>query len=478
MTLNSFGFIIYLIALLFMMFVLQVIRNRTGKPVLGRVQLAVLLAFSFFFVYKTDWKFCICVLLIAVYTYLLGLRIEQTDAKKQKVYLGVGISGLVVFLGYFKYTNFFISSFAEIFGKDFIALNIMLPIGISFYTFSAIAYLLDVYWKRYDAERDFVNFALYISFFPKLTSGPIVRGREFFPQVRNYVGLNWTNLSAGIQIFVFGLFKKIVLADRLSVFVDDVYFSPAAYNTGTVILAVISYSLQIYFDFSGYSDMAIGISKILGFDFSKNFNLPYLSKNVSEFWKRWHISLSSWFQEYLYIPLGGSRKSNTRTYINLLLVMLISGLWHGVGVTFIVWGLLHGCASCIHRLWRTSKKKKCGTLWNLVSAVLTYVTVALLWIPFRAESFEKAMLILKQMFNVHSGISQPYTWSFFAILVLAVASIVTFVRARRRGESEVNGFYPVMDLTKIPSLVVFFVFVGMTVILAYFGNNAFIYGGF
>ena len=392
---------------------------------------------------------------------------------------GGGIA-LLGFLAYFKYTNFFINSFRQLIGKDTVALKIILPLGISFYIFSALAYLIDVYRGDYKAEKNILNFALYIAFFAKLTAGPIVRGRDFFPQARNYRGVEIKAFEAGIQIFVFGLFKKIVLADHLGVFVDDVFFAPMAYNTGTVILAAISYSLQIYFDFSGYSDMAIGISKIMGFDFKPNFDLPYIAQNVSEFWKRWHISLSSWFQDYLYIPLGGSRKGEARTYLNLMIVMLLSGLWHGAGWTFILWGALHGIASCVNK----AVGKNLKALGKYVNILITFVFVTLFWVVFRADTIGTALKVWAGMFTAHTGINQPYTWSFVAVICLLIGTAVAFIHSRKiglkdkRGDAVVDGFYSVMDLRKVWSLVVFFTFCGLTIILGYYGNAAFIYGAF
>lgn len=288
MTLNSFHFVVYFAAFVVILSILQLVRRK--HEAVGKVQLILLLLFSYFFIYKSSWKFCVCVLAYTCFVYVVGRFVN-----KNKVALSAGIIVSILMLGYFKYTNFFISEFGRVFGADTVTLNIILPLGISFYTFSGLAYLIDIYRGTYPAEKNFLNVALYIAFFAKITAGPIVRGKDFFPQVKKYRGVELSAFAVGIQIFVFGLFKKIVLADHLGVFVDDVFFVPTAYNTVTIILAVISYSLQIYFDFSGYSDMAIGVAKIVGFDFKSNFNLPYIAKGMSDFWKRWHISLSSWF---------------------------------------------------------------------------------------------------------------------------------------------------------------------------------------
>ena len=476
MSLNSFRFVIFFVALFVVMVVLQLLRKKTAF--FRKVQLILLLAFSYFFILKSDWRFCICVAAVTVLTYVVAIRIEKTENSKNWL-IGGGIA-LLGILAYFKYTNFFVNSFRQLVGADFVALNIILPVGISFYIFSALAYLIDVYREEYKAEKSILNVALYIAFFPKLTAGPIVRGKDFFPQVREYRGVELKAFEAGIQIFVFGLFKKIVLADHLGVFVDDVFFAPAAYNTGTVILAAISYSLQIYFDFSGYSDMAIGIAKILGFDFKPNFNLPYIAQNVSEFWKRWHISLSSWFQDYLYIPLGGSRKGEARTYLNLMIVMLLSGLWHGAGWTFILWGALHGVASCVNK----AVGKNLKALGKYANILITFIFVTMFWVVFRADSIETAWKVWSGMFTAHTGISQPYTWSFVAVICLVIGTVAAFIYSRKkgtvdkRGNAVVDGFYPVLDLTKIWCLVAFFTFCGLTIILGYYGNTAFIYGAF
>ena len=476
MSLNSFIFIFYFAVLLVPMAILQQLRKR--KEELGRIQLLLLLLFSYFFILKTDWRFCLCVIGVTALSYFVALMIDEN--KGSKCWLIVGGIALILILGYFKYANFFLNSLCSAFGHDAVALNIILPIGISFYIFSALAYLIDVFRGDYKAERNILNYALYISFFPKMISGPIVRGKDFFPQVKSYKGIQWETFKTGIQIFVFGLFKKIVLADHLGVFVDDVFFSPNAYNTGTIILGAISYSLQIYFDFSGYSDMAIGISKILGFNFKPNFNLPYIAQNVSEFWKRWHISLSSWFRDYLYIPLGGNRRGKQRTYINLFVVMLISGLWHGAGWTFIGWGALHGLASCVNM----AAGKKMRILGPWINGIITYVIVTLLWVLFRADNFTTAIKVWTGIFTVHGGISQPYTWSFLAMFCFAVGTIVAWQHSKKlekkdkNGQLIINGFYPVLDLSKFWSQVAFFTFCGLTIMMGYFGNTAFIYGAF
>lgn len=489
MALNDFRFLLLLIFLFIVLSVLQIARrdkttdkgersedNRSKKDkIIQYIQLIIMLLFGYFCI--SDWRFAVCVIVETIISYVDALLVEKTDnssrgQKRRKILVGVGIAILLLMLGYFKYCNFFVNSFRRLFGADNIVLNIMLPTGISFYTFTAVGYLIDVYREKHKAEKNILNFAFYIAFFPKLTEGPIVRGGCFLPQVREYEGIKLNNVEAGVQVFAIGLFKKIVLADRLGVFVDDVFYAPSAYNTFTVTLAVLSYTMQIYFDFSGYSDMAVGISKMLGFDVTRNFNLPYIAQGMSDFWKRWHISLSSWLQDYLYIPLGGSRKGAARTYVNLIIVMAVSGLWHGAGMTFILWGLMHGIASCVSRAIEKNGMKIPAAL----RGILTFLTVSLLWVLFRADSVGNAMDVYEALFNWHGGIMQPYTWSFFALAVLIVATAVALWKSKRQGM--IDGVYSTMKLDKVWTLIVFFTFVGLTIMLGYFGNTAFIYGNF
>lgn len=489
MTLNDFRFLILFILLFILLSVLQISRrdrvtgeverseekgNKKNK-IVKNIQLVIVLLFSYFCI--LDWRFAVCVIVETVVSYTIALIVEKNDnssrgRKRRKILVEGGITILLLMLGYFKYCDFFVNSFRWLFGADNIALNIMLPIGISFYTFTTMGYLIDVYYGKFKAEKNILNYALYIVFFPKLTAGPIVRGDCFLRQVRGYKGIKLKNVEAGVQIFAIGLFKKIVLADRLGVFVDDVFFAPSAFNTFSVALAVISYTMQIYFDFSGYSDMAIGISNMLGFDFPRNFNIPYIAKGMSDFWMRWHISLSSWFRDYLYIPLGGSRKGNARTYVNLFIVMIVSGLWHGAGLTFILWGLLHGIASCVSRVI----EKNGMNIPAVLQTIITFLTVSLLWVLFRADSLENAVSMYKLLFTWHEGIMQPYTWSFFALMVLITATVTAIWK--NKGKERIEGFYPVMKLDKVWTMTLFFTFLGLTVMLGYFGNTAFIYGKF
>ncbi len=479
MALNSFCFIVYLFVIITIMSILQILRTIRKRKIYEKIQIVFLLIFSYIYTCFYDIRFCICLILVTLFTYFSALLIEKKEKFKRTI-LTISILTLIGTLAYFKYSEFFINNIKKVLGQDSVTLKIILPIGISFYIFSTISYLIDVYRKTYKAEKNFINFALFVSFFPKLTAGPILRGNVFLPQVKEYKGINLESFSKGIQIFIFGLFKKIVLADRLGVFVDNVFNAPIAFDTFTVFLAVLSYSMQIYFDFSGYSDMSIGISKILGFEYPANFNLPYISKNFSEFWKRWHISLSSWFQDYIYIPLGGSKKGEMRTYINLILVMLVSGIWHGAGWTFIIWGLFYGIGSCVNRVMKKHGNSSANknNIKEVCKICITFIFVTLFWVVFRATDFNNAIQLYKQLFTIHGGISQPYTWSFFALIVLMIATISAVITSRKNDEEKVRGYYPILNLNKFSSLIVFFTFIGLTIMMGYFGNTAFIYGKF
>lgn len=458
-----------------------------AKLIVGRkscfmtVNKVLLLVASYALTAIVDLKFCFSLTLVIALIYFLALGINHSE-KYRKLCLFAGVFVILVQLGIFKYYNFFASSISSLLSIDYIAVKLMAPLGISFYSFSAIGYLVDVYREKYEANKSFLDVALYISFFTKLVSGPIVKPAKFFSQLDAEHTVNLRRLEKGIQIVVLGMFKKMVLADNLSVFVNDVFGASSAFDGLTVLLAMVSYSMQIYFDFSGYSDIAIGFSYMLGFDFDKNFDLPYVSQNPTEFWKRWHISLSQWLQEYLYISLGGNRKGKFRTNLNLFLTMLIGGLWHGASFTFVAWGAMNGVALIVHKYFAKIIKKNSDvikvnpTVKKMLSAFLCFVFVTCTWVFFRAESFANAAEMFAGL-AASEGVRQLYSWSFFALLFL-LAEIIYAEINKKRNDGKVTAEYLILDLTKLKGLVLFFTFVCITILFAYMGNTAFIYGNF
>lgn len=475
MTFSSLTFIIFFIIVYSLIAIIDLkCFDKISENTRKRTKHLILLAASYVFYGWWDFRFAFLMLFLTVIAWFCSKGISK--GTKRKLYLFIGVIVPLLVLGFFKYFNFFIDSFTALFGiGSSMTLNIILPVGISFFTFQSMSYTIDVYRKNIESY-DLMSVALYVAFFPQLVAGPIVKASEFMPQLKENRKLKISDFSAGVQIFSMGLFKKLVIADNLSVFVDDVFAKPNAFSSGSVILAVIAYSIQIYCDFSGYSDMAIGTAKSFGYDFNRNFNMPYISKNLSEFWKRWHISLSSWLQEYLYIPLGGNRKGRVRTYINLLFTMVIGGLWHGASYTFIVWGLLHGLGLCVHKIWRSIKKKKSTNAFAAaLSIAATYISVCVCWVFFRAESFEAAMDVLKKMFVPSDGIVQIFSWCVASVLIIVSAHAVASIRSKKKGLDRIEGYYPVLNLNKISSLVIFFTFLGLTLALAYTNANPFIY---
>lgn len=375
------------------------------KPEGGKRNLLLLASYVFYGWW--DWRFCFLILGSTILDYFVGIRLEkETDERKRKTLLVVSLIANLGMLGIFKYANFFIDSFAPLLqsaGLQTGTLNIILPVGISFFTFQTMSYSIDVYRRQLPATHNFRDFALFVSFFPQLVAGPIVRGSEFLPQLRDKEHpLRWDNLRVGTEIFLRGFIKKVLFADTLAVYVDPIFADPGSYSSLTCWLGVIAYSGQIYYDFSGYSEMAIGVGRMFGFHLPENFRNPYISQNITEFWRRWHMTLSRWLRDYLYIPLGGNRKGEGRTYVNLMLTMLLGGLWHGANWTFVVWGGLHGTALAVHKLsMQFGPGKALGSslpvkLWNWA---LTYVFVLVTWVFFRAQDFPTAWTYLGQMWS-------------------------------------------------------------------------------
>ena len=310
-------------------------------------------------------------------------------------------------LGYFKYTNFLIEIANGLFGAGFLEFrNIFLPVGISFFVFQSMSYTIDIYRRELKPLRSWLDYLFYLSFFPQLVAGPIVRARDFIPQIRRKPFVTREMFGMGIFLILTGLFKKAVISDYISVnFVDRIFDEPLLYTGFECLMGVYGYALQIYCDFSGYSDMAIGIALLLGFHFPKNFDAPYQSATITEFWRRWHISLSSWLRDYLYISLGGNRKGQLRTYVNLMITMILGGLWHGAAARFLLWGGLHGAALALHKSWlsRMPGAQIYGSCMprrhRIGGMLLTFHLVCFGWLIFRAESMPQIGALLHQIFG-------------------------------------------------------------------------------
>lgn len=362
--------------------------------------------FSLYFFYKASGAYVLLVVASAIVDFFIGNLIYEVPSKRSKtILLWVGLCFNVALLVYFKYFSFLVNTYHEITGDSFKPLQVTSLIGISFYTFESISYMVDVYHRKILPARRFADYLLFLSFFPKLVMGPIVRAADFLPQVgKNYFVSN-EDFSKGFFLIITGLFKKLIISDYISAnFVNYVFDDPSRYTGLECLIAAYGFAVVIYCDFSGYTNIAIGIAKWLGFNIPVNFNLPYKSTDITEFWKRWHISLSSWLKDYIYIPLGGNRKGKLRKYSNLIITMFIGGLWHGANFTFIIWGLMHGCALAIHKLWlEKSGWVQKTKLYNAVSAFITFQFVCISWIFFRAENMAaaKAMFVqIKKQFGL------------------------------------------------------------------------------
>jgi len=381
-----------------------------------RVRVWLLLAASFYFYASWNRWLAGIICVSTAMDYLVARGMETTVAShRRKLLLGLSLVANLGLLFYFKYANFFLASLEQSLRAvgaqtSLPVLKVILPIGISFYTFEAINYTVDVYRRRVPAERNLANFMLFITFFPHLVAGPIVRARDFLPQIHRRKRWDWARMQLGVQFLQMGLFKKLAIADRMALYADPVFADPEKFGSAAAWIAVVAYALQIYCDFSGYTDMAIGSAHLLGYKLAKNFHMPYLAPNISEFWRRWHISLSSWLRDYLFIPLGGSRGSTWQTTRNLLITMGLGGLWHGASWTFVVWGILHGALLVIHRAFQ-SASKRIGWTERLMrtmpgaaaSVILTFLCVSIGWVFFRATTFTAAATVLHRMFVHHHG---------------------------------------------------------------------------
>ena len=388
----------------------------------------LLLIASYVFYGWWDYRFLSLIIFSSFLDYFVGLKIESTKGEhNKKRWLLVSLCSNLGLLGIFKYYNFFSESFSDLmlsvgWQVDSLTLNIILPVGISFYTFQTLSYSIDIYRNQIKASKDIVSFFTFVSLFPQLVAGPIERASNLIPQIENKRSLNLTLIKSGIfQIFI-GLFRKVAIADNLGVYVDSVYANYEIHNSSTLVVATVFYAFQIYFDFSGYSDIAIGSAKLFGFKFNRNFNLPYFSKTLTEFWRRWHMSLSFWLRDYLYISLGGNRKGIVITYRNLLLTMLLGGLWHGSSWNFVIWGAIHGIFLSIEKYTFSAFKIK---TFNSFGYVYTFIVVLMAWVFFRAPDFTAASTIVGKMFSMdYGGVFIGNINSFVNALALLVMGIL------------------------------------------------------
>ncbi|MFZ9942118.1 MAG: MBOAT family O-acyltransferase [Bacteroidia bacterium] len=350
--------------------------------------------FGFLFYYLASGGFLFLLLSTITLDFLFSVLIQGTQKPSlRKLWLWSGISFSLSFLIYFKYRNFFMEEMAHLTGGGFQMEQLILPIGISFYTFQSISYLVDVYHRKVGVP-DFSDYLLYMTFFPHLVAGPIVRARDFLPQLKTPPVINKSHFNEGLFLITKGFIKKAVVADHVSQYSDAVFSAPGSFSGFEHAFSTLCYTLQIYCDFSGYTDMAIGIALLMGYRLCLNFDSPYKSTSITEFWRRWHISLSSWLRDYIYIPMGGNRKGFVAQLSFLVITMLIGGFWHGADWKFVFWGVAHGLLLVLHKLWRRYVvKTDGGFLLSMLGWLTTFCCVALLWIPFRALSFADAMTI-------------------------------------------------------------------------------------
>lgn len=429
MVFTSFEFLIFFAAVLLLRgFV------RSGK---GEKWLLLVASIGFYL----SWSIpCVVLILLTSFVdYGVGRRLEQTaDPVRRRRWLQLSLGFNLGLLGFFKYTNFFVENVAA--GLNALGLhvghphyNIVLPPAISYFTFASMSYVLDVYYERLAPTKSAADYSLFITFFPKVLSGPIVRAREFLPQLQTRQPLKAEDIESGLVYFLQGAVKKLVIADQVAGNVNLIFSSPSSYDAFTLLQGLLGYAVQMYCDFSGYSDMAIGTARLLGFKFPENFQMPFSAASITEYWRRWHITLSQWFRDYVFLPLEIATRDNPsallRATINMTVTMLLCGLWHGASWTFVVWGGLHGLALAVHKAWtvwnplaRLKGRPAVMRLWAGFSQILTLVVVLLAWVFFRADSLSSALLYLKRMLTwSHQGthLTSPYIWPAVAAVALA-----------------------------------------------------------
>ncbi len=454
----------------------------------GQWRMWWILVASYVFYGWWDVRF-LCLIIISTFMdFNFGKLIGRTENRAQrKTYLILSMIMNLGFLACFKYFNFFIDSFVNMmhaFGlqPSVTTLQIMLPIGISFYTFQSLSYTIDIYRREIPVEKNLLKFAAFIALFPQLVAGPIVRARDLLPQMNTDKPFDWNNLNSGLGRILWGLFKKVAIADSLAPFVDQCWADPSKFSSSHLLIGVIFYSFQIYCDFSGYSDIAIGLARIMGYRFVENFKTPYFSQSFSEFWTRWHISLSSWLRDYLYIPLGGNRHGKWSTYKNNMTTMLLGGLWHGANLAFVFWGFLHGVYLIVQRfttpVWRkfVQLTRMPAFINSAICMLIVYILTTVAWIYFRsgslgAKSFSVANLIIGKIISL-----EDFTWDStfnkYQIVkgfILLIALLTIEITNKYYAWNNRQLYHPALRITLFSGLL------WMIALFGTFSSNAFIY---
>lgn len=482
MLFNSNVFVIFFCAV----FVLVLVLN---KRVWAR-NLFLLVA-SYFFYASWDWRFLGLIFISTIVDYMCGLALDTSRfqdngtslrTRQRRAILLVSLVTNLGILGFFKYYDFFIASAVEAlaligFQAHTSVLGIILPVGISFYTFQTLSYTIDVYRGRIPTERNLLNFALFVAFFPQLVAGPIERAANLLPQMRRSGSITLEGIYSGFWLICWGMFKKVVIADNIAPVVDMVFAEPSPSAT-MVLIGVYGFAIQIYCDFSGYTDIARGVARCLGFNLMLNFNLPYFATNPSDFWRRWHISLSTWLRDYLYIPLGGNRLGTRRTYFNLMSTMVLGGLWHGAAWTFIAWGAYQGALLCIHRAMKpwlertfSPKSRLMQGVWYIARVVLFFQLVCIGWLFFRAESLSQVGVFLSNLF-FGGGVPQQSLPTERVLLFVLLSLLLVFVQLFQFLMRDLNVIF------RLPVPVRAIVYAGLAIVFVWIGapgGNAFIY---
>ena len=471
MLFNSLQFLVFFPVICVLYWLLTSLTAKKGAIPVGN---AILLVASYYFYMCWKAEYAFLLFTSTLITYLAAIKIAGSKSVRGKqVYLGIGVALNLLILFLFKYYGFAADTITALMAKMGILIHIpgmdvLLPVGISFYIFQALGYSIDVYRGTIEVERNFFTYALFVSFFPQLVAGPIERSTNLLGQFKVRHKFSCESVMSGLGLMLWGYFLKLALADRCALYVDAIYGNIEMHNGGSYLLATLFFTLQIYGDFAGYSLIAIGAAKVMGFDLMRNFRQPYLASSVTDFWRRWHISLSTWFKDYVYIPLGGSRVSKKRTHMNIMATFLISGLWHGANWTFVAWGGLHGACQCIEKAAGWNKPHG-SRLVTALKIVITFAIVSLLWVFFRADNFSDAARVISGIFT---RMGAPYlTLADFGAIFIAVALLTIKEFKDERGSqmrflSSQNRFVQILSIT----LMILYI-----LLLGVLNNDQFIY---